>query len=132
MTNPTPAAGQLQSGLAVLPLRREADFSNADGVGSFQIIAVVLLLLLFVGVVVWRRRRAGLKLSGKWRQWINSPVDTGATHLMQSTQLTPSASVHVLRWDGREWLLGCSEQGISVIAERQQATPENSDARDGA
>lgn len=37
---------------------------------------------------------------------------------LSSQPLTPQASVHVVRWDGEELLLGCTAQQVSLLARR--------------
>ena len=45
------------------------------------------------------------------------PQNAGPARLA-SMAPTPQASVHVVQWQGEELLLGCTAQGVSLLARR--------------
>jgi flagellar biogenesis protein FliO len=111
-----------------LPVRRDDSPAwQTGGVGVFGALAMVMLVL---GFVVWWLRRSGwAQVAGKagepvagggWRRLMAARA-ASQLRVIESARLTPRSSVHVVQWHGREWLLGCTEQGITVIG--QQPTP---------
>jgi flagellar biogenesis protein FliO len=107
------------SPLARFPLQHDAD-PGWSGVGLLQLAMAGIVLAAWIGWLVWR----GKGLRGMFR-----PVARDGLKLVQSTALTARASLHVVRWDGREWLLGCTERGITPLAERAQPEPVETPAR---
>jgi hypothetical protein len=53
-----------------------------------------------------------------WLRWLSPTLRGHPVQILQSTRLTPRATVHVLVWDGKEWLVGCAEHGITVLGQR--------------
>lgn len=100
------------SPLSRLPLQHDPD-PGWTGVGALQLVLAGIVLAVWVGWLMWRR--------GGMRR-IFSPAQQGGLKVVQSTALTARASLHVVRWDGREWLLGCTEHGIAPLAERAPAS----------
>ncbi|MBE7367184.1 flagellar biosynthetic protein FliO [Ramlibacter pallidus] len=100
-----------------LPLRRDPP---ASGDGAPWTAAVVLgLLAIGAMAVVVRRRGAGALLGGR-----GTVRPTGAqVAKLASLPLTPQASVHAVRWDGEELLLGCTAQQVTVLARRPAPGP---------
>ena len=94
--------------LSRLPLQHDAD-PGWGGVGLLQLALAGIVLAVWIGWLVWRRK--GLR-----GVFTSAPRD--GLKLIQSTALTARASLHVVRWDGREWLLGCTDHGITPLAER--------------
>ena len=94
--------------LARFPLQHDAD-PGWGGVGLLQLLLAGVVLAVWIGWLMWRRK--GL------RGMFAVPPRDGLK-VMQSTALTARASLHVVRWDGREWLFGCTEHGITPLAER--------------
>lgn len=72
------------------------------------------LLAVAAGVLVLRRRGAGALLSG----WSGVRPDGMQVGKLASLPLTPQASVHAVRWNGEELLLGCTSHQVSVLARR--------------
>lgn len=89
-------------------------------------------LLVMMGAGLWalrrsmRDRRVG-RPGLRWDRWF-SPSSKEHVAVVQSRQLTARTSVHVLRWGGREWLLGCNDAEIRLIGER----PVTADEREAA
>jgi flagellar biogenesis protein FliO len=113
-----PAASAASGLPASLPLRRggETDWQGS-GMGSFGAMSIVLAVAL---LLTWglSRRRGGAATAGAWRGlWPAKRAD--ALRVLQSTRLTSRSSLHVVAWDGREWLVGCGDGGgVSLIASR--------------
>jgi hypothetical protein len=110
-----------------LPLRRDGDPGVSSGGVSVPKLAVMVLMLAVVGTAVaWARRQGTDRCSiGAERRpaWLSRlfPVTSAAPlRVLQSARLTTRASVHVLQWDGKEWLVGCTEDGMTVIGQRAQ------------
>ncbi|WP_435440411.1 flagellar biosynthetic protein FliO [Variovorax sp. RB2P76] len=111
-----------------LPVRRDDSPAwQTGGVGVFGALSMVMLVL---ALVVWWLRRSGWAqvagnagepvAGGGWRRLMAARA-TAQLRVIESARLTPRSSVHVVQWHGREWLLGCTEQGITVIG--QQPAP---------
>ena len=117
-----------------IPLRRDATVQSSTG-GQLARAVAVLTVLLVAGVALVRVQRrspasAASGASGRlaWLRrvrWRGS--SGGALRVVQSTQLTGRVSLHVVRWDGQEWVIACADQGISVIGSRR-VEPEPSAA----
>lgn len=112
---------------ADIPLQRGAHASlGSEGLGVFQAFSLVLLLLLLAAWILrrWRITQSGARQSSvpgksaKWPSWLIGPAPANQVQVLESRQLTPKASLHLVRWDGREWLVGCADRGIQVIGQR--------------
>ncbi len=105
---PGMAAAEPDTPFSRLPLQHDAD-PAWSGIGTLQLMSVGIVLVLWLGWLIWRRN--GLKQ-------LFAPAQRDGLKVLQSTALTARASLHVVRWDGREWLVGCTERGIATLAER--------------
>uniref|UniRef100_UPI001819E316 flagellar biosynthetic protein FliO n=1 Tax=Ramlibacter sp. TaxID=1917967 RepID=UPI001819E316 len=85
---------------------------------------VWLVLLAGAGAWAWiwsvRRRGAAPKWLGRWVP----PGAPGVLQLLASKPLAPQCSVHVVRWAGRELLVGCTPQAVTLLDTREAAAPE--------
>ena len=69
-------------------------------------------------------------LYGAWRKWggqlvrITRAPATAELQTRGIKRLTPKHSVHVVAWRGREYLLGCSEHQVTLIASAEAAPQE--------
>ncbi len=113
---------------AGLPLRR----STAPDVPRGTLLGFALLCasaLAVAGVVLLRRRlHASLALPDSaradgWLRWLPGALPS-QLRVLQTIRLTGRASVHVLRWDEKEWLVGCAEHGMTILGQRPAATAE--------
>lgn len=95
-----------------LPLKRDAP--GVAG-GTAWAGGGVLLLVLAVATVLVLRRRG---LPGLLAAWPTTASRGGAVVRLSSQALTPQASVHAVRWQGEDLLLGCSGQQVTVLARR--------------
>jgi hypothetical protein len=95
-----------------LPLKREPP-SQAEGPSW----AALLMLLALAGggaALVLRRRRP----AGWLRPWRAARSGSGLERIA-SQSLTQQASVHAVRWQGEELLLGCTGTEVTVLSRRQ-------------
>jgi hypothetical protein len=124
---------------ASLPLRRGPDESWRPTGGGGA--GIALLAILLVGVVTWaawRRSRAspGMRASVSesngtrgWKRLLSVPSGDDL-RVARSARLTPRASVHVVQWNEREWLLSCTDSAVVVLGERDIS--RDGSARDGS
>jgi len=103
--------------MRALPLRRD---SEADGLGTQAAVrsfALVLVLGIAAGGLVWNARRGGASggaIAG-WRRAL-APTAGGGLRVAASARLSARVSVHVVQWNGREWLLACSDGGVTTLS----------------
>lgn len=108
-----------------IPVRRGHEPGEAGGRPLGLLVAAGILV---VAGTVWarvRRRNSGPGTEARagtagwtWWRWLRTARSSGDARLVQSFRLTPRASVHVVRWDGKELLLGCADQAVTVLGER--------------
>ncbi|WP_423837604.1 flagellar biosynthetic protein FliO [Variovorax terrae] len=101
---------------ADIPLRRDSATNAASNSDVYMIVVGVLLLLC---AVVWIGRRIrqpprGSRAPG-WPTWLKVP-DQKCLRVVSSVRLTPQHSAHVVEWQGRQWLIGCAGEAITLIA----------------
>jgi hypothetical protein len=123
-SGPLPAAVESPSGPVriptEIPVRRDGEV-RPPGPGSAPLL-LTLVLLVLTGGGVWalqRSRGRGGRPKPPWAPWFGRSEDAGGLRVVQSRQLTPRTSVHVLRWGGKEWLVGCGDQQVTVVAHQQ-------------
>jgi Flagellar biosynthesis protein, FliO len=113
------AASQPGTLSSALPLQRDAD-PVGSGLGPVQALVLIVFLVICIGLL-WQRQ-VRLRGSGLWQKngwWrLISPAKPNGLRVIQSASLTPRASVHVVQWDGREWLVGCTERGLTELGQR--------------
>jgi flagellar biogenesis protein FliO len=122
---PTPAA--VSTLPSSLPVRRDAaPIWETGGIGVLGALGVVLLA---AGAAAWVLRRTGNSPRpvrkaapfGRWFSTLGSALSKGPQddlRLVRTLRLTPRASVHVIEWDGRQWLIGAAENAVSVLGDR--------------
>ena len=103
-----------------IPLRRDA--GARDEPGAWATSAVLLTLTAGAGLWAFWRRDGRIALRRR-----EGRVATGLVRI-SSHPLTPQASVHAVQWRGEEFLLGCTAQGVTLIARAKAAC----DAEKGA
>lgn len=122
-----PAASAASGLPASLPLRRggETEWQGA-GMGSFGAMSIVLALALLLAWGLSRRRGGGAAAGGLGRLagWWPAPRPQ-ALRVLQSTRLTSKTSLHVVQWDGQEWLVGSGDSGVSLIGRRAPVAQES-------
>lgn len=96
-----------------LPLRRDREAASEPG-GSWSIAALFGAILLAGGVWLVLRHRAGAKL---WPLAVPGAVPRQLERIA-SQALTQQGSVHVVRWQDEEFLLGCTAQQVTLLGRR--------------
>ena len=121
------SAASASAGLpANIPVKREQTDGLGGPKGDHGWLAIgIALALLGIGVVAMRKR---LRSSGSrrpgWRSLRNllDPGPSPEIAQSSSTRLSPRHSLHVVEWNGRRLLLGCSEHAIRLLAEAPPRT----------
>nr|EUJ15104.1 hypothetical protein RSP673_07565 [Ralstonia solanacearum P673] len=103
-----------------IPLRREAEAEHGAISGTPQLLVVVAVL----GALLWwslKRFRANASQESRPGIWPVRPTGRfggGGLRVVNSSRLTSKASLHVVDWDGQQWLVGCTENGLFVLDKR--------------
>lgn len=103
------AAGRTQLA-ASLPLKRESEVAAPSG----AYLAWIIVLAVALGGVWVARRAAGERFGFRLRVRPNANV----LRVVASRSLSAQASVQVVEWSGKQYLLGCAQGGVSVIDSR--------------
>ncbi|MDM0122200.1 flagellar biosynthetic protein FliO [Variovorax arabinosiphilus] len=138
MSSPLPATadGTVSSLPPSIPLRREG--AGADTMappGDVAWLVVAALMLAIALATWWGRRKRSSSLfgsgSGSWLSRLgltDRPIQRDTVERISSTRLSPRHSLHVVVWDGRRLLIGCTDQSMRLISEApsvQSAKPES-------
>lgn len=114
-----------------IPVKRDSPAEVAGHAGDYWWIAVFVVGGLLVLAVVIARRRVlqGQRALG-WRSRLGgllNAVPAREIRRVSSMPLSPRHSLHVVEWNNRRLLLGCTEQSILLLAETVSPTkPEES------
>lgn len=133
VANSTGAATTASGLPADIPLRRDTD-SPAVQSGQWAFALWGLVVLAAVAWVLARRRppaRAGVGTERmKWMAWIKPAGGSDSTSPKQIGQirLTPRHSLHTVQWHGEEYLIGCSDHGVQLMAQRPQGESQSDGA----
>lgn len=108
-----------------IPVKREQPGDGATPANDVGWIAIVLAMgLIAIAVVVARRRARPITSAraptGAWWKQLGGLLDAVPSHEIQrvsSMPLSPRHSLHVVVWNGRRLLLGCTDQSIQLLAE---------------
>lgn len=108
LPSPVAATAGTSSLPSSIPVKREAtdDGARGAGVGTLGIAAVFVLVAAAVLVARKKTRAAAL------------PSELARSSCIR---LTPRHSLHVVEWEGRRLLVGCSEQTICLVADSRRA-----------
>jgi hypothetical protein len=130
---PAPAPASASSGPsslpASIPLKRDAAGESAGPAaeGWWLAIAAAAVLLGFA-VIAARQKLKPVPASGsRWPQW-RGAASAHAVERVSSTRLSPRHSLHVVNWEGRRLLLGCSDNTIQLLAESKTGEASSSEA----
>ncbi|CAB3759925.1 hypothetical protein GQ57_33915 [Burkholderia sp. MSh2] len=85
--------------------------------------AAAVVLTLAVGTVWFvSRQRRGRTTGPGWARFTSRMTRAGGGSdgvvVRQSFRLGGAATLHVVTWGEREWLIGCSAAGLTVVAEQ--------------
>ncbi len=117
-----------------IPVRRDGATTTEDRSPARALVLTAMLAI--IAVVVVRKYRVplgasplqGSKGSNLLSRWFRPAVRPDGVRLLHSLRLTPRSTVHVVQWDGRELLVGCSDQGVVLLGERNAASPPGDEA----
>lgn len=129
----TPPASALDDGAAArprlpdtLPFRRDPETQTvAPGLGVAAG-AVLLLAAALALALRWqaarRRQLAGTPPPAvPWRQWLGKQAGDDAIELLGSRQLGPGVRLHVVQWQGRQYLLSNGPHSVTLLDQRPAA-----------
>ena len=88
---------------------------------SHVIRAVAAVALTLAAGTAWlasKRRRRRTANPGRARFARSGDAAGPGAVVRQSIRLGGAATLHVVAWEGREWLIGCSAAGLTVVAEQ--------------
>jgi hypothetical protein len=117
-------ASSARSGFApALPLRRDAD-DAVVGPRSAALAAAGVLLLAGWVAVQYRRRQRGVprKAGGPGWPWLGHLLPDAQERqlrVVETASLTSHASVHVVAWKGREYLVATGPDHVRVLDRRE-------------
>ena len=103
---------------ATLPLVRDSGLASG-GVDArwLALFGLIVCIACFYVAKLRRRRMNGAQVTKRWAWATRLGMTTvdNPLRVAQSIRLTPRASVHVVRWGEREWLIGCTDQQLTVL-----------------
>lgn len=105
-----------------LPLRRDSELA---GGGSAYAAWIVALAVALGGVWLLRRSGGGVLGAPAWRL---RPQAQRAPKLVGYLSLGPQASLRVVEWNGKELLIACSSQSVTVLDSRELSRPAEEEA----
>ncbi len=126
---PTPSASTAASDVKAeagrisgnIPVKREAE---SDGSAMFGIPQLLLLVAVLGGLLWWlpkylrsRSPSGGGLQPGVLSRMVGQKQGDHA-RVISSSRLAGKASLHVVEWNREQWLLGCTEHQVSVLAKR--------------
>jgi flagellar protein FliO/FliZ len=106
-----------------IPVKRDGaqETAGADGDRWWLAITAAGGLLAFAVIAARRRTTTSVNLPARplWARF-GGLLDSATSHEIQrvsSTRLSSRHSLHVVVWNGRRLLLGCTDQSIQLLAE---------------
>lgn len=111
---------------ASLPLKRDTVLAERTTGRAWALFGLVAFL--FAGVFVYRMRASDKGMqTPKWMRRIGVSFAESPIRIVHSLRLTPRASLHLVRWNDQEWLLGCSESGMLLVGQASVPRRPSSD-----
>lgn len=110
---------------ASIPVKRDAAGEGAAPANDAAWLALAAIgVLLAFALIVARKRGRAANSTGPWWTQLRSLLDATPSHEIErvsSTRLTPRHTLHVVVWEGRRLLVGCSENAVALLAESSRA-----------
>ena len=110
-----------------IPLRRDPP-TGTESLSSLplavSLVMIVLCLSVYLGYRRWRgtvsvkdtqRVVTEIAAFSPWTRWFKRD-ERANIDVIASAQLTQGHSVHVLQWQGKQILIGCAGQSMTVLA----------------
>ena len=104
-----------------IPVKREAE---PDGDAMFGLPQLLLLVAVLGGLLWWLPKYLRLRSSsggglqpGVLSRMVGQRQGDHA-RVISSSRLAGKATLHVVEWNHEQWLLGCTEHQVSVLAKR--------------
>ncbi|MGE4244216.1 hypothetical protein [Ramlibacter sp.] len=101
-----------------LPLQRDA--TPGLPVAVQVLLALLVVLALVLALVLQRRRGGGFSLRG-FGGLAHPHAAGSAPCALHALRLTPSASLHLVRWGDEELLIACGASHVELLARRPVA-----------
>jgi len=138
-----PAAGEVERPVASatsgtqpprfdgLPLRRDPEQETGTAYARVRVVLVVTLAALAAAVVVARRRGWGRRSEAPGAEttwlpaWLGRRSGAPVT-VVQSVRLGPGSTMHVVAWNGVEYLVGSGSSGVTLIGQHAAESPARS------
>lgn len=108
---------------ASLPFRRESETTSTAGPKLLG--GVLVLAAALIGAQRWLRRRKATPAARPWSPWPGGRQSGDTIGLLSSKQLGPGARLHVIEWQGRQYLLADSGGNVTVL-DQSPARPSTS------
>jgi hypothetical protein len=108
-----------------LPLRRDAD-SEGVGTGTAALAAVCVLLTGVWAAAQYRRRRRGGvvrkpgRMSFPWLGHLLPDASGRQLRVVETTSLTSHARLHVVAWQGQEYLVSTAHDKVCILDRRER------------
>jgi len=128
---PPPSSAAPASLPGTIPFKREPEstYGEANPL-PWVVVALGALALLCVGVRFTRARRSPLTAApseklrwASWRRALAGHAHPTEIRRVESTRLSPHHTLHVVEWQGRRLLVGCSEHSVNLVAEAPAEAP---------
>jgi hypothetical protein len=116
-----------------IPVRRALE-QEASGPRSLRALVIGLTLVVTLTVLTLKWRKPGGSARGTGNGLLSllsrgQPVD--GIRVLQSVRLTPRSTLHVIRWDGKDLIVGCAEGAIAILGSRTPRAEDTSAAEAG-
>jgi flagellar protein FliO/FliZ len=112
---------------ASIPVKRDVVGEGAGPASDAAWLALAAIgILLALALIVARKRgeRSANPNGGPWWTSLRSMLNATPSREIErvsSLRLTPRHTVHVVEWEGRRLLVGCSENSVELLAESTRA-----------
>lgn len=104
-----------------IPVKRE---SEPEGGATWGVPQLLLAVAVLGGLLWWLPKRlrarssSGGSLNTRMLSRMVGQKNGDHPRVLSSSRLVGKASLHVIEWDHQQWLVGCTEHHVSVLAKR--------------